>query len=120
MTWLYCGCSDIHQMGQSHVKAPEEVLLDEGKLRLLITIRVQAFFQDKRLQYPPIDTPRDRKHNGDRANGMTYALDDTAWDALRFDAHTCSFTYPVNEHDSRTIAYSSKLKKVVRLDRLAN
>ena len=94
----------------------EELVQDEEKQRLLISLRVQGFFQGKRFHFPPIDAPRDRKHTEDRANGTTYALDDTAWDALRADSHSCSFTYPVNEHESRTIAYSSKLKRVVRLD----
>ncbi|MCC6577265.1 MAG: hypothetical protein IT228_07980 [Flavobacteriales bacterium] len=74
----------------------QEELLEDGTIqRLLIALRARTYFQDERFHYPPISAEHDRTN----AN----------------DAHTCSFTYPVNDQESRTILYDRSKQRVVVL-----
>ncbi|HMU13804.1 MAG: hypothetical protein JST41_10925 [Bacteroidetes bacterium] len=108
--------------GQEIHRAPvellrtEEVMEDERLQRCAIEARIQAFFQSNRFAYPPIGPERDRQHARGLDRGDRYAISPDEWNALRFDAHTCAFTFPVDEASSHTIAYSAKMKRVVRLD----
>lgn len=94
---------------------PEELTADPALQRCALETRILAFFQDRRFSFPPIDAQRDAEHDEKLAAGVGYAVDRSTWDAIRFDAYTSSFTFPVDARASRTIAYSRKLSKVVEL-----
>ncbi|MFN8350704.1 MAG: hypothetical protein U0U25_04490 [Flavobacteriales bacterium] len=94
---------------------PEELTADPALQRCAQETRILAFFQDRRFSFPPIDAQRDAEHSENIAAGVSYAVDRSTWDAIRFDAYTSSFTFPVDARASRTIAYSRKLSKVVEL-----
>lgn len=116
----------IDWRGQEIYSAPvelqrdEEVMEDERLQRCALEARILAFFQDRRFAYPPIDPERDRQHSQAVAGGARYTISLEEWNALRFDAHSCAFSFPVNATTSHTIAYSAKMKCVVRLDAGSN
>ena len=116
----------IDWRGQEIYSAPvelqrdEEVMEDERLQRCALEARILAFFQDRRFAYPPIDPERDRQHSQAVAGGARYTISPEEWNALRFDAHSCAFSFPVNATTSHTIAYSAKMKCVVRLDAGSN
>lgn len=94
----------------------EEIMEDEKLQRCALEARILAFFQDRRFAYPPIGAERDRQHARAVAAGERFGITPDEWDALRFDAHTCAFTFPISASESRVIAYSTQLKRVVELD----
>lgn len=112
----------IDWRGQEIYSAPvelqrdEEVMDDDRLQRCALEARILAFFQDRRFEYPPIGPERDRQHSQAIANGTYYSISPDEWNALLFDAHSCAFSFPVNAKTSHTVAYSAKLKRVVRLD----
>jgi len=97
---------------------PEELTVDEALQRCDMQSRILAFFQDRRFSFPPIDPLRDADHTNKAASGSRYSIDQPTWEALRLDAYTSAFTFPIGATESRTIAYSRKLNKVVYLNAL--
>lgn len=92
---------------------PEELTADPALQRCALETRILLFFQDRRFSFPPIDAQRDAEHTAKTAAGSSYSVDQATWDAIRFDAYTSSFPFGADE--SRTIAFSRKLDKVVEL-----
>jgi hypothetical protein len=93
----------------------EEMMAEEALQRCAIEARITAFFRNSRFSYPPIDPQRDTDQANELATGSSYAIDKPTWDALRFDAYTSAFTFPIGSTESRTIAFSRKLNNVVDL-----
>jgi len=82
----------------------------------VIETSIALFFQVRRFAFPPIDAERNKEHTQQVARRASHEIDQAAWDNILPDSHTASFTFPIRPDETRTIAYSRQLNKVVQLN----